>query len=194
MSYMDNYDLVEKAEAFAKACHIGQKYGEFYYSVHLEDVLFVIDRYVSGRILMYYEIYCAAWLHDVVEDCHVPLSIIEESFGFACSVIVQLLTDSAGVNRKQKKKNTYNKIKSAFEFVNSDISSSVIIVKFADRIANHNMSINTKNIKKIKMYCEEYDDFINVYYRKFANSDINDVIGLMMDELDTQIKHMKKMI
>ncbi len=70
-------ELVSAAYAFADEAHEGQqrKSGEPYVSHPLNVAMLVADLRMDVNTLQ------AALLHDVVEDCEVPLEVIEERFG-----------------------------------------------------------------------------------------------------------------
>src|SRR5690606_11405266 len=85
--------LVYRAKLFATAAHhaVGQvrKYtGEPYIS-HPAEVVSILSEVegVTKRMI------AAAWLHDVVEDTGVPLSVIREHFGDEVAGLVEGLTD-----------------------------------------------------------------------------------------------------
>ena len=84
--------LIEKANIFAKAAHlaVGQKRkhtGEDYI-VHPTAVALTVK-----NVGLADEYIAAAFLHDVVEDTHITLSQIKESFGEKVHDIVRALTD-----------------------------------------------------------------------------------------------------
>lgn len=86
-------DVAFRARIFATAAHhaVGQvrKYtGEPYinHPAEVVAILAVLDD-VTPRMI------AAAWLHDVVEDTGVPLSVIREEFGDYVAVLVEGLTD-----------------------------------------------------------------------------------------------------
>lgn len=84
--------LVERAEAFATEAHgsAGQvrKYTGDPYIVHPRAVVALV-RSVSHSD----EQLAAGWLHDVVEDCGVPIEVIRRDFGTFVSLLVSDLTD-----------------------------------------------------------------------------------------------------
>ena len=100
---MDN--LVEKARQFAVAAHDAinhkRKYSNDPYWVHPAEVVSILKMVHHTP-----EMLAAAWLHDVVEDCGVPLSVINEEFGHTVGALVNWVTDvstASDGNRAQRK-------------------------------------------------------------------------------------------
>ena len=89
-----NEMMVERARIFATAAHAAtgqtRKYTGKPYIEHPKAVVALL-RSVVGKYDS--EMLAAAWLHDVVEDTEVSLSLIEHEFGIYVSVIVDGLTD-----------------------------------------------------------------------------------------------------
>lgn len=84
---------LEEAIAFASECHRGQKdKGGHPYILHPLRVMLRLDD--EGRRI-------AALLHDTVEDCGVPLSLIRERFGDAVAEAVDALTKRSGETYEQ---------------------------------------------------------------------------------------------
>jgi len=84
--------LIDKARAFAIAAHsaVGQrrKYtGEPYWK-HPADVVRLLRTVTDDQ-----QILAAAWLHDVVEDTQVDLSLICRMFGSRVAELVEMVTD-----------------------------------------------------------------------------------------------------
>lgn len=72
----------------------------------------------------------AAWLHDVVEDCGIPLDTIQREFGLEVALIVRALTDVEiiGSNRAYRKAVTRDRL--------SDAGWAAQTIKCADVIDN----------------------------------------------------------
>jgi len=86
-------DIIEKALYFAMAAHaaVGQKRkytGEDYivHTIEVSNILREAD-YANP------EMHAAALLHDVVEDTHITLELIEKEFGKCVATLVEGLTD-----------------------------------------------------------------------------------------------------
>lgn len=75
---------------FAMNAHKGQerKYTGEPYITHCAGVVWLVKTCVHTP-----EMVAAAWLHDTVEDCGVPLATIEEKFGLKVATLVEMLTD-----------------------------------------------------------------------------------------------------
>jgi (p)ppGpp synthase/HD superfamily hydrolase len=144
--YNDDMSIVEKARLFAIKAHGAQKYGEFPYEKHLQDVVEIVQKYFdSNDVIM-----ASAWLHDVIEDTDVTFKEVFEEFGRYVARIVFACSDEPGKNRKERHERTYPKLMAA--------GREAIAVKLADRIANVRHS-KTNNHGLFMMYHKEYPDF-----------------------------------
>jgi guanosine-3',5'-bis(diphosphate) 3'-pyrophosphohydrolase len=97
--------LSELARLFATAAHhaTGQlrKYTDEPYIVHPAEVVALVASVEHTE-----EMLAAAWLHDVVEDTKIPLSLIEKEFGPVVASLVEELTDvskASDGNRAKRK-------------------------------------------------------------------------------------------
>lgn len=134
------------AALFAMESHHGQKrkYTGEPYIVHPRAVSLIVKTvpYIPEMI-------CAAWLHDVVEDCEVSIEIIKEKFGDKVASLVADLTDVSKLsdgNRRIRKQIDLEHTANA--------SSQAKTIKLADIIDN------TDSITK-------YDpDFSRIYLRE----------------------------
>jgi (p)ppGpp synthase/HD superfamily hydrolase len=85
--------MIDEARSFATAAHyaIGQvrKYTNEPYIEHPKRVAELVQS-VNGHS---WHMVAAAWLHDVVEDTKVPLSVITDIFGGAVGMMVMHLTN-----------------------------------------------------------------------------------------------------
>jgi len=141
-----------EARNFAIEVHGDQKYGNHPYVFHLDAVANIVINY--GEIAM-----IIAYLHDVLEDTVTTKATIENKFGKFVANCVELITDEAGYNRKERKAKTYKKIKKANNKYNV-----ALVVKTADRLANI-LSCSIKNKSLLKMYLQEQSDFKTAVYR-----------------------------
>lgn len=84
--------LEERARIFATAAHYGagqlRKYTGAPYISHPAEVAAIVRTVTHTP-----EMIAAAWLHDVVEDTGVPLSLIAHEFGPCVATLVEGLTD-----------------------------------------------------------------------------------------------------
>ena len=81
---------VKKAAIFAAKCHKGQvrKYTGKPYIVHPAAVAHTVKEFGGDDDMV-----CAAWLHDVVEDCGISLDTIADMFGTRVADMVSDLSD-----------------------------------------------------------------------------------------------------
>lgn len=136
-------DVLARAEAFAREMHADQLYGSLPYAdAHLNVVADIVRRYGgdTGQI-------AAAWLHDVVEDCSVPIGLIYAEFGFRIGGMVGACT-GFGETREQRNWQIYRKI---------GIRHEAALVKTADRIAN--VEASQPGSRHAEMYLSERDAF-----------------------------------
>ncbi|MEO9885975.1 MAG: HD domain-containing protein [Balneola sp.] len=84
--------IIEKAKLFANKAHSEidhrRKYSGKPYIVHPEAVAKIVASVTDD-----YEMICAAWLHDVVEDTPVIIEEIETEFGSNIATLVSELTN-----------------------------------------------------------------------------------------------------
>lgn len=94
----------------------------------------------------------AVILHDILEDTEMTYEKLSELFGYDIAYDVFCVTDEKGVNRKEKKLNTYHKIRS---------SEVAITVKLIDRVCNVEQSSGNepKDRNYLNMYMKEYYSF-----------------------------------
>ena len=127
-----NTKLVEKAFEFAAKWHDGQvrRSGEPYLS-HPMNVAYILAQMKADLPTI-----AAGFLHDVVEDCKVPIEVIKKEFGENVAYIVE------GVTKLKQIPGSPDKISKQAENLRKLILAMskdlrVILVKLADRL--HNM-------------------------------------------------------
>ena len=142
------YTLVEKARAFATAAHyaVGQtrKYTGEPYINHPSRVASTVSTVTDDQAMI-----AAAWLHDVVEDTQVPLSVVRSLFGDDVANLVDHLTDvstPADGNRAARKEIDYRHTERA--------SARAQTIKLADLIDN-TQSITLHDPEFAKLYLVE---------------------------------------
>ena len=136
---------IKRAMELARDIHAAQKYDEYPYFHHLEQVVDVLKKFNINDV----EILIAGWLHDSLEDSSTSYSDLEKEFGTEVAEIVFCLTDELGRTRKEKKEKTYPKSRS---------NPKSIVVKLADRIANVEHS-KERNSSQFYMYQKEQQEF-----------------------------------
>ncbi len=84
----DKINSIEEAYRFAEAAHVGQvrKSGEPFIEHPLNTALYLADLKLDSTALS------AALLHDVMEDCGVPIETISERFGSDVAKLVDGVT------------------------------------------------------------------------------------------------------
>lgn len=166
---METLELVERARTMALDAHKDQKYGDEPYSVHLEAVAKLARPYGEWAEAL-------AWLHDIVEDTHVTLDDIQESFALVGRICVGLLTDEPGENRKARKAATYAKLA---QVEDTTFEKLALIVKACDRLANLRACKSDPH-GLLKMYRKEHDLFRKSCYRCGLCDDIWEEIDLII--------------
>ena len=157
------------AREFAISAHGDQVYGDKPYSYHLDAV----DHILAG---FSETIRTIGYLHDVVEDTDVTINEIERLFGKFVAESVSILTDESGLNRKERKRKTYEKMSK----VHGD-HEAALLVKAADRLANVRESVEGGNSRLLSMYKKEHSVFRESVFREGLSLSI-------WNELDELIK------
>lgn len=158
-------NLVEQARLFAAHAHKGQTYGQLPYTTHTDAVVAVLIEYNFDDDPA---LIAAGHLHDVVEDCGVPIQEIQARFGVDVAGLVEGVTNEPGNNRKEKATRTYPKIRE---------DERRVALKLADRLANAR-NAKEDNPGLFSMYRKEYPGFRAALYRE-------DEFGGMWGELDS---------
>lgn len=168
--------LVHEAKWFAYGAHAGQKYGDEPYGAHLRKVFLVLQHFgVLGDTLL-----AAAYLHDTLEDTNVEYKELEWFFGKDVADLVLAVTDRPGRNRKERHAATYNGIR--------DAGFEAIVLKLADRIANVETSVRTKD-RRLSMYREEHPAFkAALLVPAWASPNGQDPMSGMWRHLDNLLK------
>lgn len=160
----DSYDKLSLAKATASVYHHDQLYsGNLPYFVHLQEVYDVSLEFGCTQ-----NVSIASYLHDILEDTDYTFDDLWRVFGWQIAMLVFLVTDEAGKNRKERKENTYNKTASNLEAVQ---------LKLCDRIANVRNCIKTNNLKLFEMYVSEHDDIVKMASIYLDNQPILNMIS-----------------
>ena len=122
--------VIDKAYKYAYEKHFGQKRltGEEYI-IHPLNVAYILTRISAD-----YETLSAALLHDVVEDCGVSVSEIEENFGHNIAILVDGVTKINKLNLSGTTEALINNQRKILVGLSEDVR--VIIIKLADRLNN----------------------------------------------------------
>lgn len=153
MHKLQETKLTQEAREFAIRAHGGQKYGDFPYFVHLDEVAKIASDYGDLAQIV-------AYLHDVVEDTDITALEIEKHFGDLVSRCVFILSDEPGETRKIRKTATYKKMAK----VKGD-EELALLVKAADRLANMRACVRIKDEGFLNMYKSEHETFRKAVYR-----------------------------
>ncbi len=124
--------LLARAFDFAKQAHKDQKRksGEEYFTHPVEASI------ILGQIFPDAETLAATLLHDVPEDCKIPIEEIEKNFGKEIAHLVDGVTKLGHVRLRNSKDQFYvENLRKMFIATSQDVR--VIIIKLADRL--HNM-------------------------------------------------------
>lgn len=120
-------NIVEKAELFAREKHKGQTRkgaAQENFVNHLEEVVQVLmDCGVDDPAVL-----AAAWLHDTIEDAHVPYEKLQDFFGTEIADIVQEVSDNINLSKEDRKR---KQVESA-----PLKSPKAKLIKIADKISN----------------------------------------------------------
>lgn len=119
-------ELVRSAAEFATLCHQGQtrKGGRRPYIVHPEDVVRRLRLHGVDSVATI----CAAWLHDVMEDCGVPKSVLVERFGQKIADIVEEVTHDNALSKPDRVEALLKKAPT--------LSAQAKLIKLADKTSN----------------------------------------------------------
>lgn len=143
------------AKNFARARHEGQRYGEFPYHVHLDDVEKLAQPFGINAMVV-------AQLHDILEDTTTSFDELVTDFGELVALAVSYLTDPVGGDRKSKKKQLYQRFTTLDPV--EEAARLALIVKACDRLANVKAS-RLFHPPKYALYQSEHPEFRKAAYR-----------------------------
>ncbi|MBI3459229.1 bifunctional (p)ppGpp synthetase/guanosine-3',5'-bis(diphosphate) 3'-pyrophosphohydrolase [Candidatus Azambacteria bacterium] len=125
-----DFILIQKAIDFSQQAHSGQKRasGEEYF-IHPLNVASILNSWnLDSQTIV------AGLLHDVVDDCQVPLALIEKEFGKEVKFLVESMS-GLGLIKYRGIERTVENFRRLF--VSTAKDGRVIFIKLADRL--HNM-------------------------------------------------------
>jgi (p)ppGpp synthase/HD superfamily hydrolase len=144
---------VIRAKKFAERVHGDQMYGDRPYTFHTNMVASLAKSYGEEAMIL-------GHLHDILEDTEAKEEEIIDEFGARMLQLVCLISDCKGINRKERKLKTNEKLsKIPEEF------SVVLIDKVCDRAANVFNCIRDNNKGLFEMYKKEHPEFKKAVYR-----------------------------
>jgi guanosine-3',5'-bis(diphosphate) 3'-pyrophosphohydrolase len=137
--------MIARAKEVAIQAHGDQMYGGRPYFYHLHAVYLVLKEFGCTDL----EILAAAYLHDMLEDTGYDPIKLQIEFGTKITMLVSLVTNMPGKNRKERNARTYPIIRR---------SQCAVMLKLADRIANvRQAKIDAPRL--FDMYVSEYPGF-----------------------------------
>ncbi|WP_407333837.1 phosphohydrolase [Enterovibrio sp. 27052020O] len=148
-------DRLLLARTFARARHEGQRYGEFPYYVHLDDVEKLAQPFGINAMII-------AQLHDVLEDTTTSFDELVLDFGELIALSVSYVTDPIGGDRKTKKRLLHQRLVQLDE--SEEAGRHALIVKACDRLSNVK-ACRLFHHEKYKMYQSEHSEFRKATYR-----------------------------
>jgi len=152
-------DYLSQAYQFAFKSHDGQtrKSGEPYI-IHPVSVAYIL---ADSKLDI--ETVAAGFLHDVVEDCEVHISELEEKFGENVANIVDGVTKIGKVKFRDKEQAQAENYRKMIMAMSKDIR--VLIVKLADRCHNMNTLTSLRDEKRRRISQETMDIYCPLAHR-----------------------------
>lgn len=200
MSYALVVNLSDVMKAYSKNHKVGNKYGikrayEFAEKKHAGQTRGSGEPYIKhplrvARLAAEWgsesDVIMAALLHDVVEDCGVPLSEIRELFGSNVEKIVDAVT---ALSDKEFANHTLTKAQKDLlsdAKLQSRMNSEALLVKIADRIDNLNTLSGVKPEKRVPK--AEHTKEIIIPMARLAKADH---LADVLEDLCFKIEHPK---
>lgn len=152
---------MQDPRTFAVQAHGDQKYGDFPYVTHLDEVVAILREF--GFTTPEHE--AVGYLHDVVEDTGTTKDDLQAEFGFIITNAVLFCTDAEGPNRKGRKAATYLRCREVIQLNAALPTMSVpigVVVKLADRLA-HLRACRRTGSPLLQMYLKESEVFRETY-------------------------------
>ena len=163
----DEFNMVDRARAFARSAHGSQTYGRdgLSYGYHLEKV----HNVMLWMGITDPEMLAAALLHDTIEDTQVRYGDVRDAFDMRVAELVYAVTDELGRNRTERHEKTYPKI---------NANPDAILLKLADRIANVEygwslyleQKVGSPTPRMLGIYQKEHQAFRDALWHAMAES------------------------
>lgn len=134
-------EIEKKAKQFAYEAHKGMKRKgkDTPFIYHLKLVNLYLESLTDDE-----EILAAGWLHDVIEDTPVTLEELKKEFNRTVCRYVELETEDKSLPWKDRKLKQINELK--------ENNSKVILIAFADKMANLTEMDNDYQLEKEKLW------------------------------------------
>lgn len=154
----DDVILINKAYAFSKKAHEGQKRhsGEEYFT-HVVETAKILAELDMGATSV-----AAGLLHDTVEDCDVTLDTIEKEFGKEIAFLVDGVTKLGNLRYKGADRHNES-LRKLFVAVSEDIR--VIMIKLSDRLHNMRTLSFVPQEKQLRIATETLEIYAPIAYR-----------------------------
>ena len=122
---------LDEAIKYAVTCHEGQcrRFENIPYIVHPLEVLSIVATLTDNEDVM-----IASVLHDVVEDCEVNLSTIEDNFGSYVALLVDSETEKR--NERNSSDNWEMRKKESIKILENSQDINIKILWLADKLSN----------------------------------------------------------
>lgn len=142
-------ERLELAISLAKHMHKGQMYGKYDYIVHLRDVAALLEEDADKE----HDLIVVAYLHDVLEDTDICVTVITELFGRDISSAV------VAISKTYITSDGYRTCKPSYEsYINRVKRNPLALkVKIADTRCNFAQSQLDGNIKRIEKYSKQLE-------------------------------------
>lgn len=157
-----DFEKIEIAKQYAIKCHASTNhlYDGKPYEVHLESVYHIAFNQihlVSEDLQT--DVLCAAWCHDIIEDCRETYNDVLKVIGPKAADIVYAVTNLKGKSRSER---------AGVQYYQGILNTpGADYLKVCDRIANFKYSIDAKS-KMAKVYADEHEYFnININRGKY---------------------------
>lgn len=134
-------EIEKKAKQFAYEAHKGMKRKgkDTPFTYHLKLVNLYLESLTDDE-----EILAAGWLHDVIEDTPITLEELKKEFNRTVCRYVELETEDKSLPWKDRKLKQINELK--------ENDSKVILIAFADKMANLTEMDNDYQLEKEKLW------------------------------------------
>lgn len=134
-------EIEKKAKQFAYEAHKGMKRKgkDTPFTHHLKLVNLYLESLTDDE-----EILAAGWLHDVIEDTPITLEELKKEFNRTVCRYVELETEDKSLPWKDRKLKQINELK--------ENNSKVILIAFADKMANLTEMDNDYQLEKEKLW------------------------------------------
>lgn len=176
MENEDAYPMILKAREFAFKKHDlpseSQRYGSAPYSVHLENVVDVMKKYLFLLEEECHEdVIAAGYLHDSVEDTDTTPEMLKHIFNLRIAELVLRVSNERGWDKKEILFKTLPKIWQ---------NRLAVFLKLSDRIANGTNSKQGQSEKSKKVYARYMKEYPIFRYALKEDGEYNE----MWTELD----------